>query len=93
MCGPADGNWIETVVVGRDAVVVFAQMSLTGQTYGRSEAVSLAAGEETVIGFDPERPPEAFGKVAKVQLIREGTSSVLAEQDVLLELPQGVSCG
>lgn len=93
MCGPADGNWIEAVVVGSEAVAVFAQVSLSGQAYGRSDPVELAAGEETVIGFDPERPPEAFGKVAQVQVIRDGTSSILAEQDVLLQLPEGVSCG
>lgn len=93
ICGPADGNWVEAVVVASDAVVVFARVSWSGQTYGRSESIALAPGERTSIGFDPERPAEAFGQIAELEVVREDTSSVLGSHEVLLKLPDGVGCG
>ena len=79
--------------VQRKPQIVFAQLSVDGVTYGRSEAVVLEAGVPTTIGFDPERPSATFGKTGRFEVLLVGTSSVIAAADVVLELPEGVSCG
>ena len=92
-CGPADGNWVRGSATALEAQIVFAQLSLDGVTYGRSEAVVLEAGVPTTIGFDPERPPTTFGKTGRFEVLLVGTSAVIAAADVVLKLPASVSCG
>lgn len=92
-CGPTDGPWVEGTVVATEAVVVFARLSFDGVTYGESDIVTLIPGEQTTIGFDPQRPDEAFDKVGEFEVLIDGTTTPLAVADVLLRLPDDVSCG
>jgi hypothetical protein len=92
-CGPTDGQWVEGTVVATEAVVVFARLSFDGATYGESDIVTLIPGEQTTIGFDPQRPDEAFDKVGEFEVLIDGTTTPLAVADVLLRLPDDVSCG
>ena len=91
--GPTDGNWVRGSATALETQIVFAQLSVDGVTYGRSEAGVLEAGVPTAIGFDPERPSATFGKTGRFEVLLVGTSSVIAAADVVLELPEGVSCG
>ncbi len=92
-CGPTDGNWVRGALTSSDTQSVFAQLSVEGVTYGRSNVVVLEAGVETTVGFDPQRPNEAFGKVGQFEVVHAGTGSVIASSEVLLKIPDGVSCG
>lgn len=92
-CGPTDGNWVRGALTSSDTQSVFAQLSVDGATYGRSDVVVLEAGVETTVGFDPQRPNEAFGKVGQFEVVHAETGVVIASSDVLLKIPDGVSCG
>lgn len=92
-CGPTDGNWVRGALTSSDTQTVFAQLSVDGVTYGRSDIVVLEAGVETTIGFDPQRPNEAFGKIGQFEVVVADTQAVIANADVVLKIPDGVGCG
>ena len=93
-CGPADGPWVEVVVLSSIDRTVFAEVWLDNQPYGRSGLVLLRPGVQETMGLDPGTPREAFGSTAVVQIAAsEDPTNPLAAGDVLLKLPASISCG
>ena len=94
VCGPADGPWIEVVVLSPLGRTVFAEVTVVRQPYGRSGPVLLRPAVQETIGFDPGTPREAFGSTAVVQIVAsDDPASPIASGDVLLKLPASMSCG